>query len=67
MGRCGARAPYVTGHDVENAERNSSSGPDWKYPSIAERKLPRPEGGGGVLGRAAPVWGLPAGGWGADA
>jgi hypothetical protein len=31
MCRCGARAPYESGHDVENAGRESGSGADWMY------------------------------------
>jgi hypothetical protein len=31
MGECGARAPYVTGHDVENAERQRVCGPTRMY------------------------------------
>ncbi len=31
MGECGARAPYESGHDVENAVRQSATGPDGKY------------------------------------
>ncbi len=46
MGECGARAPYGTGHDVENVGRKSASGTNGKYHAERSDQLPHPTGAG---------------------